>query len=405
VVPTSYLAVVTLLDDPRFLDVARWRYRIQERSGVTGLDTLVAASARDTVVMAVPAATYSVELDGLPASCRARQGEEQFVQVLPGASTSLARFFVVCTRALSIQVAADGAPLDERFIWRLDGPMTGRTGLLGPLDSVVFDTLGPGRYTVSLGHVAAHCVVTSAGGAMVSVDVPREGGARVDFRVRCSDAARRPRVDRFAASYRDGVSGFVFQAADPDADLDHYVWDLTDCGGRSLLPGGARVRRGLGSGRTRGFDTVTVVGAFEVGLADSVARRGCTALRITDQLGNTTPILEVPTRTPDARAPTATGFNAVSLGSAVRTTLAVSDPDGDFVGTFVAAELRDGVISGALDGHPDIGIYNVAGYLGTVLPDLPLSDRIQFGDVYAVIVYLVDRAGNVTRLADRDLFR
>ena len=82
----------------------------------------------------------------------------------------------------------------------------------------------------------------------------------------------------------------------------------------------------------------------------------------------------------------------------------VLDPDGDFAGVFVAARLRDGILSPP-DGQPDIGIYNVAGYLVPNLPDLPLTSRIQYGDVLAIIVYLVDAAGNFTRLEDSDVFR
>jgi hypothetical protein len=116
-------------------------------------------------------------------------------------------------------------------------------------------------------------------------------------------------------------------------------------------------------------------------------------------------VIELPIRSSPTGAPAASAFNAYSVGTtAVRTQLAAFDADGDFVGTFVAARLRDGVLSPP-DGVPDVGIYSVAGYLGDAVPDLPLGSRIQYGDVYAVIVYLIDDAGNVTRLEDSDVFR
>jgi hypothetical protein len=125
---------------------------------------------------------------------------------------------------------------------------------------------------------------------------------------------------------------------------------------------------------------------------------------VVDEYGNTTPVVESPLL-PGGQAPVASVFNAALRGTSwLSTTLLASDPDNDFVGTFVAAELRDGILF-PQDGEPDLGIYNTAGYLGTAVPDLPLGSRIQYYDIYSLIVYLVDGRGNFTRLEDTDVFR
>jgi hypothetical protein len=138
--------------------------------------------------------------------------------------------------------------------------------------------------------------------------------------------------------------------------------------------------------------------------AAAVAGR-CTALRVEDQLGNTTPVLELPIRAGEGSAPHATTFNAFTIGmTAIHTSVDVVDAEGDFVGVFAAARMRDGVLAPP-DGNPDIGIYNAAGYLGAEIPDLAFSSRIQYGDVYAVTLFLIDAAGHVTRVVDNDPFR
>ena len=199
------------------------------------------------------------------------------------------------------------------------------------------------------------------------------------------------------------MGAFRFRVFDPTRDVERYFWDLTDCRGSSVLDGGARLRRGLSSGRTAGQDTVEVIGAFEHPPGAGAAR--CAALRVVDQAGNTTPVAELPLTNALGAPPTASAFNAYTVGAAaIRTDLAASDADGDFAGAFMSVRLRDGVLF-APDGQPDMGIYNVSGYLGTVIPDLPLGGRVQYGDVYAVIVYLIDAAGNFTRLEDADVLR
>jgi hypothetical protein len=98
-------------------------------------------------------------------------------------------------------------------------------------------------------------------------------------------------------------------------------------------------------------------------------------------------------------------FDAVLLGTTtIRINLEATDSDEDLVGSFVIAKLRDGTI-GVVDGTPDFLPYNTVGYLGTVVPDAPLAPRFTFGDVLSVIVYLVDRNGNFTRVEDAKLLQ
>jgi hypothetical protein len=146
-----------------------------------------------------------------------------------------------------------------------------------------------------------------------------------------------------------------------------------------------------------------VLAAFDVGLPDDSVAGGCLALRVMDQYDNSTPIVEEAVGNERGSPPVATRFNAVRFSDlAVRTDLAVTDGDNDFLGTFVAAVIVDGVI-GPPNGQPDIGYYNASGYLGAVIPDLPLGGRIGWQDVRSVIVYLMDRQGLVTRIQDIDL--
>lgn len=409
-IPVSYLAIVALVDTPPDVSPgARYGYRVQEVSGTLGIDTTVEVLPRDTVILRLPVATYAVALTGVPDWCASRYGLRQFVVVFDPPSTALARYFVTCRAPLTVQVSSEGAaPADPDVIYHLTGgppPGVDLLGILHPNDTLRFDHLGPGEYEFALSHVAAHCIVFSDGGTRPRIVIPDGGGAVLDVRISCSDPARRPEFRHAAATFHDGVSAFVLRLADPDRDIERYFWDITDCRNRSVLPGGARIRRGLSSGRTYNFDTITVVAVFETGLSAADVAGRCTALRVVDQMGNTTPVLELPIRAVPGTAPSASLFNAFTIGTAaVRTDLAATDSDGDFVGVFAAARLRDGVL-GPHDGNQDLGIYNVAGYVEARVPDLPLDGRIQYGDVHAVIVYLIDAAGHVTRLEDGDVFR
>jgi len=407
-IEVSYLAIVALVDTPPGVSAgARYGYRVREVSGTLGIDTTLDVAPADTVILRLPVATYDVALTGLPAWCDSRYGADQFVVVFDPPSTALARYYITCRAPLTVHVSNEGpAPPDPEIVYRLlgDGGAS-RVGILHPGDTLRFDNLPAGAYEFALSVIAVNCVVISDGGARPQVVVPQGGGAVLDVRISCSDPARRPQFLSAAATHRDGVSAFIARIADPDRDVERYVWDVTDCAGTSVLSGGARIRRGLSAGRTRELDSMTVLGAFETGLSAAEVAGRCTALRFEDQYGNTTPVVELPIRAAAGSAPQATMFNAFTIGTtAIHTDLGVADEDGDFVGVFAAARLRDGVLA-APDGTPDIGIYTVAGYLGAQIPDLTLGSRIQYGDVYAVILYLIDAAGHVTRLEDGDPFR
>jgi hypothetical protein len=404
--PVSYLAIVSLITASPGVSIGTsYSYHVAELSGTVGVDTLIQAAPTDTIVLAVPPATYEIELRDFPSYCAVRRGIEQQAIVFDPPSTTLARYYVECTPSLTVQVITDGSPRDDAYV--LDVAQAGqslRTTLLTPVDTAVIDNLPAGRYEVRLRHVADNCVIVSDGGELRAIDVSEEGGASVLFLASCSDPARRPAVLALAATYLEGVSAFYARITDPDRNIERYAWDLTDCAGASVLPGGPRIRRGLMQGRTRLRDTIEIVAAFEAGMPDEELGGRCTALRVMDDLGNTTPVHEVPVRAPAGDTPVITLFNARLRGvDGVATTLEADDADGDLVGTFVAARLRDGVL-GPADGSPDIGVYNAAGYLGTTVPELPFSSRIQYGDVYSVIVYVIDRSGNFRRTEDLSLF-
>jgi hypothetical protein len=405
----SYLAIVALIDAPTGISPGtRYTYHIRDAYGRLGIDTTVAVTPADTVILPLPPGTYLVTLGGVPETCLSRYGANYQATVDAGPYTTTIRYFVSCLPPLVVRLSSSGVNTGSEYVYRLVAPDGGeRLGVAAPNDTLSLDDLTPGRYEFHLHLLPPHCVVTTNGGARRIVDVVRGGGTVAELHVACSDEATRPVLLEVRAAYAAGAGLIWFRARDPNRDIERYHWDLTDCRGTSILPEGSRVRRGLSSsGRTAGQDTILVISAFEVGLPDSVVAGSCTAVRVADEPSNTTPVWEVPTRTPVGTAsPQASTFNAVYIGTlAVRTTLTVGDPDGDFVGLFAAARLRDGILSPP-NGQPDIGIYNVSGYLLPNVPDLPLNSRIQYGDVLGVIVYLVDAAGNFARLEDGDVFR
>lgn len=404
-----YLAIVTRIDPASQGPIGgEYTYRVRELSGSLDVDKTVHASPKDTVILSVPPATYEVSMAGVPPTCRVRDSLQHIV-IDSTTNTGLVRFFVTCKRTVTIVTLTDGYDVDPEFVYRLTAVNgSERVGILGATDTLAVDNVPPGDYTLTLAHVAANCVVTSDGGERQRLTVASGGGAEALFRVVCSDDSKRPRILAFSASYHDGTSAFVLRFADPTRDVEGYVWNLTDCNGASILPNGSRLRRGVTSGRTAGADTATIVAVFEVGLPDDSLRGRCTAIRVFDAAANTTSIIELPIAVPSLPAgrPVATTFNARLIGTQrITTLLQASDAEGDFVGTFATARLRDGILSPP-DGIPDLGIYNTVGYLGTLIPDVPLGGgRPKWDDYYAVIVYLVDAAGNFARIEDANLLQ
>lgn len=403
-----YLAIVTHLTTlPGVNPPARIAYRVVELSGTLEIDQTIEASPADTVILPVPPATYVITAQDIPATCSVREGPQRAIVLTEQDNTGLIRYVIQCRGALTVIAETDGHDPDDGFIYRLRSESGHeRVGTVRANDTLVFNGLPAGTYTVRLAGVAPNCVVVNDGGRRLSFTLDAAGGTIVNFRIQCARESERPQLLWFASSYDLGSSAFAFRVADPNHDIDGYTWDLTDCQGNSVLPDKReRIRRGLMGGRTRGLDTMTVVGAFDIGLPSSEMRGRCTQIRVFDFEANSSELLEHQIGTTPGAAPYATAFNARLLGTEfVRTDLAVADPDGDFLGLFVAARLRDGTL-GPPDGNPDVGIMDPAGYLTSVVPPIPTTGRLQWDDVYAVIVWLVDARGNALRLEDADIFR
>ncbi len=410
--PTSrkppYIAIVVkaetaFLDEPG----VRYTYRIKGLSTGSTYDTLVTVAPSDTVIVSVSEGTYQVSLSNLPEKCVSRYGLVQEVVVPPNTNTAIVRYFVGCNMPLAVRVYTAGLPVDPEFIWEIarKGGGSVETGIVRHREeNLFFPTLPPGDYVVSLWNAPEPCVFTNNGGRHQAVTIPPNGGTRIGFSVVCSQVAKRPKLIDFTWSTADSVIGFIATAEDPDFNIALYYFDITDCDGTSILPGGARERGGLHLGRTAYQLRPTIIGAFELGIPPEALVGRCGSLRIQDLDGNTTPTVEKLAGSPVGASPEAISFNAVFRSDVLLgTDLAAHDRDEDFFGTFVAARLRDGTL-GPQDGKPDIGIYNSAGYEGTTIPDLPLGGRILYTDVYAVMVYLFDRQGHFRRYVDEDTF-
>jgi hypothetical protein len=418
-----YLAIVALIDGPSdALKGTKVTYRIRELSGTVGFDSTVSVAVSDTIILSVVPASYVAELTGVPAICNIRDGTTQGIQVPENSNTSLIRYNLRCRAPLQVTVAADGFAVDSELVYRLtpaSGPaITGILHLKRPAkpnpitaDSSLADTLvfaqlpnGPSRF--ELGAVAANCATINSGGEDRSFDADSVGGVRLDFRIACSEEPNRPSIVSVRGSYHDGAGAMVLVATDPNRDLERYTWDLTDCRRKSLLTGGYRLRRGVSVERTAGQDTVTIVAGYEVGLPDATLTGKCFAVWVADERGNTSLVREVPLGGIGGSAPVATAFNARFNGTrTLATTLIAQDADNDYVGFFGAVRLRDGTLF-STDGQPDIGFYNRVGYLGQVVPDVPLlTPPLTYENFFAVILYLVDAAGNFVRLEDGDLFQ
>jgi hypothetical protein len=384
----------------------QYAYRIREISGTLDIDRTIRVTPYDTVIVSLPPASYVIELgDGVPSTCRVRDDGKAFIVLDSLTNTGIVRFFVTCQQGLTIETGTDGRDVDDEFLYRLTSSAGEQYGIIRSNDTVGVDPLPAGQYTLSLLHVAPNCVVTSNGGVSQRITVSAGGGTTAAFRIVCSREAERPRILSFAASAHSGAAAFHLRVADPNADVDQYYFDLTDCRGTSVLPGGVRLRKNLTGSRIRKQDTATIVAGYEIGLSDSAVAGRCAAIRVTDYYGNSTPVVETSLTTRGNR-PGVTHFNARLIGTSwLRTEVGVSDVDGDFAGVFALARLRDGILSVA-DGHPDVGIFNTVGNLSLPLPDVPLGNgRPKWDDYYAVIIHLIDEAGNFTRLEDADLFR
>lgn len=401
-----YLAVVVLVDALNS-ETAQgpYTFRVRELSGVLQVDTTFRATARDTSYFSVEPAEYHIDISGIPATCGVRGGSRAYANVMPNTNTTLVRFYLACRNALTLTTMTFGSNPDSSYAYLLTGPdgLT-RTGELAGNDTILVDDLSKGTWDVELRLVKDNCVVTSDGGERFSAELSDKGGATHRFIARCSDIPRRPRVLAFRGSYQKGAVGFFAEIVDTERDIDNYTYNITDCRGRSVLPNKGYYLYALrGQVNVSYADTAHIVGGFDVNIPVSELRNLCQSLWVGDGLGNTTPIIEIPLVPRSASAsPVATRFNAVINGtSSLAVDLAVSDPDGDYVGCFVTYVLRDGIVTVPLDGDFDWLVFLPAGIIGNTVPTIPLN--IGYGtwsDYYGARVYLLDRAGNLTRLED-----
>lgn len=392
-----YIAIVARVEGR---DTApAFTYRVREASGTLPVDRTLRGGPADTLVLSVQPASYEVTLDGVPPTCAVRDGGRQFIVVPENTNTTVVRWSITCRPALTIATGTDGLMPDSQYVWSLvnAGGGTVRAGTIGATATVAIADVPPGDYLVALDLVDDGCTVTSDGGDRARVTVGAAGGAAATFRVRCSDPARRPALPQLAASAHDGVVAWVARARDPDGDLDSYEWTITDCARRALDGRPPRLRRGLDG------DTLAFVAAAFTTLADSVLRRGCLALRVADRDGNTTPFVEVPLVARGA-APVVTVRGSYLGTSGLRAAVAATDAEGDIVGTFGFARLRDGIV-GAPDGLPDLAVYNARGYPGVGLPDITFGARPRWDDVLGVVAIVVDARGGFGIATDDDLFR
>jgi hypothetical protein len=400
-----YIAIVAIISAPEGTQVGvTYNYRVTEISGTLHFDKTYPVAPSDTLIIPVKAATYQVSLTGIPPQCLVQDGTERLLYIPDGTNTAMLRYQVSCQSQFSAITATDGFQADQAYIYRITGPSIDTTGILGANDTLRVDGLAPGDYEADLSHIAPNCVVTNDGGRHIKFTVADTVRTVADFRIVCSDETKRPHIDFFAGSYHDGTSGFMFRVADPDGDVERYFWDITDCQGKSVLPGGGRVRRGLSTDRVRGEETATVFGAIELGLPDADMQGRCTSIRVEDEYGNSTPVSEEVIGNESGPGPTPSSFNAIfTTISSLSANLVINDPS--FAGSFVAARMRDGALSGTPDGQPDIGVYNTAGFTDVLLPTVPLgSGRPPYYDYYSVILYLFDNQGNFSRIEDDDLF-
>jgi hypothetical protein len=381
------------------------RYRIRLLTTPGGLDTVVRAGLRDTVVLPLPPSAYEVTHLDVPARCAMDPSGPQEAVLFPNTNTTVVRLSLACQPSLVMTFGVEGdAPPGPVLFEHVPPGAASRTRSVRLTDTLVLDALVAGAHRFGVAALPPQCFFVSPGGAETQpVDVPEAGGARVELRVHCAPAADRPQLRSVGASLVDSTVAFTLRATDPNRNLDRYVFDLTDCAGRSRFPTGARTRTGLLPAIGPSADTSVVVAAFDSELPRDTLLASCLAVRVIDRDGNSSGIVSRRLAVPVAvRAPVIRQFDAFFV-SRDRMDLVASatDPDGDLEGSFVLLQFRDGSITGVFDGRPDGGILNSIGFPGTQLPSVPAGNgRPQFEDYAAVALVVVDRAGNAARRVD-----
>lgn len=384
------------------------RYRIRLLTTPGGLDTIVRAGLRDTVVLSLPPSTYEVERLDVPSRCALDPATPQEAVLFPNTNTTVVRLNLACQPSLVVTFGMEGEAPRAPVVFEHVAPgAASRTRSVSLTDTLVLDALAPGAHRLGVSALPSNCLFVSPGGADTQpVDVPAAGGVRAELRVHCALAAQRPQVRSFGASVVDTTVAFTLRATDPDRNLDRYVFDLTDCAGRSRFPTGARSRTGLLPAFGPSADTSVVVAAFDAEVPRDTLLASCLAVRVIDRDGNSSAISSRRLGPPiAARAPVLQQFDAFFVTrDRMDLVASATDPDGDLEGSFVLLQFRDGSITGVFDGRPDVGILNTIGFPRTMLPTVPAgAGRPQFEDYAAVALVVVDRAGNATRRVDTRL--
>jgi hypothetical protein len=404
--PMGYLAIVLKADAPPDVSPGeKYFVHIKEVSGTYAIDEQVAAAPNDTVLRLYPLAAYDISVDSVPEACSSRYGYAQRALISTAGNTTISRFNFTCTSLLAITVLADGYQVDSTFVWTATGPGASQFGRAHAADTVRLDHISGGAYAIELGHIAENCAVLSDGMRKQTIIIRPPSPGTVNFRLRCSDPAKSPRVLRFESSFHQDVSGFYAEVVDSDKDIAAYAWNVTDCLGNTLFRRAGVTRNQLQYDRTAGADTARIVGIVQIPDTTVDLSRACTALIFMDVLGNTTAWLEERNGLEAGLPPVITSFNVVSKADSLVTTLNATDPNNDLAGAFMSVYLRDGTLPGVPDGRPDIGIYSVVGYLPPFrIPSLRVNPGVfKLSDVLSVVVHVMDRAGNVTRAADTNL--
>lgn len=390
-----YLAIVPLVetDVPAGLVL---NYRIAEISGRLGVDTLVEALPHDTVIASVPAATYAIELQGLPPTCDVAEGTVQSAIIPPGTNTYILRYRIGCDPSLFVSIETTGSSQDTEYLYLLTGPSGERVGALAPTDTLRFDRLPGGLYTMELAGVAPNCEVISPGGRIQVIDIPDRGAASLSFRINCGDPLRRPGVDRLRATFADGVVVMAARVSDAQGDISGYVWDVTDCRNASILGRGGSQRSGLEAGRTAGATSTTIFATFDMGVLKATDLRGrCALLRLFDREGNASKsaTIELQESVPSWR--TNAGVFRFVAGTQYLVSLELRDaPPYPFAGHFPTLRLRDGLLS-PTDGIDDVGVLSAAGFTDELeYPGVSLAGRLQRADILGIEVYLIDMDAN-----------
>lgn len=407
---SGFLAVILTTFGPAALEPnQKYTVRIREASGTYDFDQQFLAGPNDTITGTYPLATYVISVDDVPPACTSRIGNAQAALISTAGNTAITRFNFECNSLLAVTILADGHQVDSSFVWTVTAQGgRQRFGTADAADTVRIDDITAGAYTVELGHIAENCIVTSDGWRRHTAVVSPPASTTVQFRVRCTDLERAPRVTHFASSIRNGTGGFYAEIVEPNRasedGLGAFSLNITDCLGNPMFPSAKYVQNFIRYDRIAGADTARIAVTIPIPDDTTDFGRACMAARFDDLEGNTTLWLEERNRNETGSAPLITNFNAVLSGGMLRTALSATDPDNDVAGAYVFISFTDGSQTATPDGYPDIRAFNTVGYLPP-FNDLPAIDpqgKFQMSDVIAVVVDVIDRAGNVTRATDNN---